>query len=38
MKTQNWKELDIPLSKPVLETLQELKFEIMTPVQVRYLA
>ncbi|KAL2736125.1 putative ATP-dependent RNA helicase DDX55 [Vespula maculifrons] len=33
MKTQNWKELDIPLSKPVLETLQELKFEIMTPVQ-----
>lgn len=33
METQNWKELDVALSKPVLETLEELKFETMTPVQ-----
>lgn len=33
MKTQNWKELDVPLSEPVLETLQELRFDTMTPVQ-----
>ncbi|KAK2576291.1 hypothetical protein KPH14_005657 [Odynerus spinipes] len=33
MKTQNWEELDVPLSEPVLETLQELRFDTMTPVQ-----
>lgn len=33
METQNWKKLDVALSKPVLETLEELKFETMTPVQ-----
>lgn len=33
MKTQNWKELDIPLSMPIIETLQELRFDTMTPVQ-----
>ncbi|XP_015187123.1 PREDICTED: probable ATP-dependent RNA helicase DDX55 homolog [Polistes dominula] len=33
METQNWKELDVALSKPVLETLEELKFQTMTPVQ-----
>ncbi|KAI4473209.1 hypothetical protein M0802_016256, partial [Mischocyttarus mexicanus] len=33
METQDWKKLNIALSKPVLETLEELKFETMTPVQ-----
>ncbi|KAI4482669.1 hypothetical protein M0804_008522 [Polistes exclamans] len=33
METENWKELDVALSKPVLETLEELKFKTMTPVQ-----
>nr|XP_003701478.1 PREDICTED: ATP-dependent RNA helicase DDX55 isoform X1 [Megachile rotundata]XP_012136629.1 PREDICTED: ATP-dependent RNA helicase DDX55 isoform X1 [Megachile rotundata] len=33
MKTQNWNELKVPLSKPVLKTIKELKFSHMTPVQ-----
>ncbi|XP_053999654.1 probable ATP-dependent RNA helicase DDX55 homolog [Hylaeus anthracinus] len=33
MKTQNWKELEVPLSEPVLKTIEELNFLNMTPVQ-----
>ncbi|CAK9819765.1 Probable ATP-dependent RNA helicase DDX55 homolog [Anthophora plagiata] len=33
MKTQNWTELEVPLSNPVLKTIEELKFSHMTPVQ-----
>ncbi|XP_015434946.1 PREDICTED: probable ATP-dependent RNA helicase DDX55 homolog, partial [Dufourea novaeangliae] len=33
MKTQNWKELEVDLSTPVLKTIEELKFSCMTPVQ-----
>ncbi|XP_017756350.1 PREDICTED: probable ATP-dependent RNA helicase DDX55 homolog [Eufriesea mexicana] len=33
MKTQNWKDLEIPLSDSVLKTIEELKFQSMTPVQ-----
>lgn len=33
MKTQNWNELKVPLSKSVLKTIEELKFFHMTPVQ-----
>ncbi|XP_043253012.1 probable ATP-dependent RNA helicase DDX55 homolog [Colletes gigas] len=33
MKTQKWKELEVPLSDSVLKTIEELKFSSMTPVQ-----
>ncbi|XP_076760859.1 ATP-dependent RNA helicase DDX55 [Xylocopa sonorina] len=33
METQNWEKLEIPLSKSVLKTIEELKFPYMTPVQ-----
>ncbi|XP_017879215.1 probable ATP-dependent RNA helicase DDX55 homolog [Ceratina calcarata] len=33
MKTQNWNELEVSLSNPVLKTIEELKFLYMTPVQ-----
>ncbi|XP_031839947.1 putative ATP-dependent RNA helicase DDX55 homolog [Nomia melanderi] len=33
MKTQNWKELEVPLSDSVLKTIEELKYSYMTPVQ-----
>ncbi|XP_076276597.1 putative ATP-dependent RNA helicase DDX55 homolog [Lasioglossum baleicum] len=33
MKTQNWNELEVPLSDPVLKTVEELKYPYMTPVQ-----
>ncbi|XP_029031914.2 probable ATP-dependent RNA helicase DDX55 homolog [Osmia bicornis bicornis] len=33
MKTQKWNELEVPLSGPVLKTIEELKFSHMTPVQ-----
>lgn len=33
MKTQNWKELESPLSDSVLKTIEELNFPYMTPVQ-----
>lgn len=37
MKTQKWNELEVPLSGPVLKTVEELKFSHMTPVQVKML-
>ncbi|XP_012251648.2 probable ATP-dependent RNA helicase DDX55 homolog [Athalia rosae] len=33
MKTQKWQDLDVPLSKPVLNTLKKLNFSTMTPIQ-----
>ncbi|XP_071641918.1 probable ATP-dependent RNA helicase DDX55 homolog isoform X1 [Temnothorax longispinosus] len=33
MKTQKWEELDVRLSDPILQTLKELRFFNMTPVQ-----
>lgn len=36
MKTQNWKELELPLSDSVLKTIEKLNFPYMTPVQVNY--
>ncbi|XP_060817298.1 probable ATP-dependent RNA helicase DDX55 homolog isoform X3 [Bombus pascuorum] len=33
MKTQNWKELELPLSDSVLKTIEKLNFPYMTPVQ-----
>ncbi|XP_076640675.1 putative ATP-dependent RNA helicase DDX55 homolog [Halictus rubicundus] len=33
MKTQNWNELEAPLSDSVLKTIEELKYPYMTPVQ-----
>lgn len=33
MKSQNWNELEVPLSNPILKTIEELKFPYMTPVQ-----
>ncbi|XP_046415335.1 probable ATP-dependent RNA helicase DDX55 homolog [Neodiprion fabricii] len=33
MKSQKWEDLEVPLSKPILETLKVQNFQTMTPVQ-----
>ena len=34
MKTDKWEDLEVKLSDSIMETIKELKFTTMTPVQV----
>lgn len=33
---RDWESLEVPLSKPVLRTIKDLGFHLMTPVQVKH--